>query len=159
MAICFLATFLSSHRGPALSRCHYLSAVRYCAKPISCRTQPNLFCVHSCDEAWNTWVHPSFVCNQWPVSRGDACCSLCAPCANESKRTFKTGPSKRVSTGSMGSKQRQCGLRDEVKGLVMWYPTLNASLAPSPFSVLFVNDVLLPHGLTSAAVDSYVPKI
>jgi acetyl esterase/lipase len=83
------------------------------------------------------------------------------------KRSTKAtaGGGKTSSKADSGSSHRSkyhhhhhTGFRDEVKALVMWYPTLNASLAPSPSRVLFVNDVLLPHGLTSAAVDSYVPE-
>ena len=87
-----------------------------------------------------------------------------------SKRSAMTagdGGGTAVSNGSSVSSYRskhprhhhnKSSIGDEVRALVMWYPTLNASLAPSPSRVLFVNDVLLPHGLTSAAVDSYVPE-
>ena len=47
----------------------------------------------------------------------------------------------------------------KVKGLVMWYPTLNMSQAPSPSRVLFVSDVLLPLPLTQAASKNYCPNI
>ena len=47
----------------------------------------------------------------------------------------------------------------KIKGLVMWYPTLNMSQAPSPSRVLFVSDVLLPLPLTNAAAQNYCPNL
>ena len=84
--------------------------------------------------------------------------ALCVKLAqSEHDKTGKVARGQKGASWKRESSRLKHRSSSNVKALVMWYPTLNATLAPSPSRVLFVNDVLLPHGITSAAVDSYVP--
>ena len=71
-----------------------------------------------------------------------------------------TSPTAAAGAGGTGTAGGGGGSAPiKIKGLVMWYPTLNMSQAPSPSRVLFVSDVLLPLPLTNAAAQNYCPTL